>query len=122
MSTASLADTRSFRPTLADMMRRNVETTLAACDAFRAWHRENFVLKAPSLEQRVEHAEAVRALLFLIRSPQSTIADPALLLADLREQVEAMPGCCKIAGSMPMRRWTSAKPRNFWPKFSRNES
>ena len=41
-------------------------------------------------EQRVEHAESVRALLFLIRSLQSTIADPALPLADLREQVEAM--------------------------------
>ena len=90
MSTASLADSSSFSPAFAEMMRRNVEITLDACDVFRAWHRENFVLKDPSLEQKVEHAVNVRALLFLVRSLQSTIADPALPLADLREQVEAV--------------------------------
>ncbi len=72
------------------MLRRNVEVTLAACDVFRAWHRENFVLKDPSPEQKVEHAADVRAQLFLIRSLQSTIADPVLPLADLREQIEAV--------------------------------
>ncbi len=90
MSTASLADSRSFSPALAKMMRRNVEITLDACDVFRAWHRENFVLKEPSLEQKLEHAVDARALLFLIRSLQGAIADPTLPLADLREQVEAM--------------------------------
>jgi len=90
MSTAILADSPSFSPALAEMMRRNVEITLAACDVFRAWHRKNFVLKEPSLEQKLEHAVDVRALLFLIRSLQGAIADPALPLADLREQVEAM--------------------------------
>ena len=90
MSTASLAESPSFSPALAEMIRRNVEITLNACNVFRAWHRENFVLKEPSLEQKLEHAVDVRALLFLIRSLQSAIADPALPLADLREQAEAM--------------------------------
>ena len=57
-------------------MRRNMETTLAACDVFRAWHRSNFVLKEPALEQRAEHAMDVRLLVLTLRWLQSSISNP----------------------------------------------
>ncbi len=90
MSTATLADSRSFSPTLAEMTRRNVEITLAACDVFRAWHRTHFVLKEPTLEQRAEHAMDVRLLLLSLRWLQTSISDPTLRLRDLQARVDTM--------------------------------
>jgi hypothetical protein len=80
----------SFAGTLAEAARRNVETTLGACDAFRRWHRENFVRKQPTLEQVAEHAMDVRILLLMLRWLQATVADPASPARDLLPRVEAM--------------------------------
>ena len=80
----------SFAGTLAEAARRNIETTLAACDAFRRWHRENFVLKRPTLEQVAGHAADVRLLLMMLRWLQATVADPASPARDLLPRIEAM--------------------------------
>lgn len=80
----------SFTDTLAETARRNIETTLATCDAFRRWHREKFVLRSPTPGQVVEHATDIRMLLLMLRWLQATVADPASPARDLVPRVEAM--------------------------------
>ena len=80
----------SFTATLAEAARHNVETTLGACNAFRRWHRENFVLKRPTLEQVAEHGMDVRILLLMLRWLQATVADPGTPARDLLPRVEVM--------------------------------
>ena len=69
-ATAVLPD--SFTDILAEMSRRNVESTLAACDQFRRWHRANFILGTPTTEQLSEHANDIRLLLMTVRWLQAT--------------------------------------------------
>ncbi|MBI4663952.1 MAG: hypothetical protein HY735_34575 [Verrucomicrobia bacterium] len=87
---AAVATADSFSSALAEMARRNVESTLAACDQFRRWHRENFILKRPTAEQRAEHAMDVRILLLMVRWLQATLADPASPARELLPRVAAM--------------------------------
>ena len=68
---------------LAKASRKNVETTLVACDLFRDWHRENFVIKAPTVEQMAEHAMTVRQLLMMLRWLQATLVDPLTVIGGL---------------------------------------
>jgi hypothetical protein len=72
------------------MSRRNVESTLAACDQFRHWHRANFILETPSAEKLTEHANDIRLLLMTLRWLQATLADPATSARDLLPRVETM--------------------------------
>ncbi|MBI2947602.1 MAG: hypothetical protein HYY23_08140 [Verrucomicrobia bacterium] len=85
-----MATADSFSGTLAEMARRNVESTLAASDQFRRWHRENFIVKRPTLEQVAEHKVDVRILLLMLRWLQATIADPGSPARDLLPRIEAM--------------------------------
>lgn len=79
-----------FTDTLADAARRNLDVTLAACDRFRQWHRENFLLKEPTPEQVRDHASAVRWLLRLNRALLTVVADPKSPGHDLKARVEVM--------------------------------
>jgi hypothetical protein len=87
-ATAVLPD--GFSDILGEMSRRNVETTLAACDQFRRWHRTNFILEEPSAEQRSKHANDIRVLLMTLRWVQATVADPGTGARDLLPRVETM--------------------------------
>jgi hypothetical protein len=87
---ATAAPTESFSEALAEMSRRNVESTLTACDQFRRWHRENFVLRTPTTEQMLEHAQDIRLLLMSLRWLQATLADPGGPAQDILPRVEAM--------------------------------
>jgi hypothetical protein len=80
----------SFTKTLAEMSRRNVESTLRACDQFRRWHREYFILRTPTAEQVSEHANDLRMLLMTLRLLQATLADPAGSVRDILPRVETM--------------------------------
>ncbi|MBM3837326.1 MAG: hypothetical protein FJ398_05060 [Verrucomicrobia bacterium] len=86
----ALVTAETFRVTLAEMARRNVESTLAACDQFRRWHRESFILKEPTLDQVSEHAMDVRILLLMLRWLQATLADPGSPARELLPRVAAM--------------------------------
>jgi hypothetical protein len=72
------------------MSRRNVESTLAACDQFRRWHRKNFILATPTREQLSEHANDIRLLLMTLRWLQATLAYPATSARDFLPRVETM--------------------------------
>jgi hypothetical protein len=80
----------SFDEVIAEMSRRNVESTLAACDEFRRWHRANFILKPPTPEQVAEHARIIRLLLMTVRWLQATLADPGSCAKDLLPRVDTM--------------------------------
>jgi hypothetical protein len=86
--TATAAE--SFTDVLLEATRRNVENTLGACDSFRQWHRENFVLKQPTAEQVAEHATDLRILLLTLRWLEATLADPASPVRGLLPRVETM--------------------------------
>jgi hypothetical protein len=75
---------------LAQMARRNVESTLGACDQFRRWHRAKFILGTPTAEQVSKHANDIRVLLMTFRWLQATLADPATAARDLLLRVETM--------------------------------
>ena len=87
---AAVATTDSFSGALSEMACRNGESTLAACDHFRRWHRENFILKRPTLEQAAEHAMDVRILLLLLRALRATLTDLVNAARELLPRVEAM--------------------------------
>src|SRR5688572_8637356 len=79
-----------FSHILADMSRRNVESTLSTCDQFRRWHRANFILKIPAPELVREHADDIRLLLMTLRWLQATLADPGSSARDLLPRIEIM--------------------------------
>jgi hypothetical protein len=86
---AATARVGSFREKLHEASRRNLETTLGACDVFRAWHRQNFVERNPTLEQKAEHAVNIRILLMMLRWMQSAVDDPAMQLREFKDRIDA---------------------------------
>jgi hypothetical protein len=75
---------------LTDAARSSVEITLAASDAFRQWHRENFLLKEPTPGQLRDHDFAVRWLLRMNRVLLTVVADPTSPGHHLKPRLEAM--------------------------------
>jgi hypothetical protein len=80
----------TFTDILGNMSRRNVESTLVACDDFRMWHRANFLLEEASPEQISEHGNSVRLLLMTLRWLQATLADPANPACALLPRIDSM--------------------------------